>query len=131
LLESLPTKRKTRRKKEQPSFFDRIKEGPSYICYSCGGLWFKNNVRLLVKRDNQIIMRLSQLNNVFEKEEKKYLCTTCRKAINKNMVPKLCLLNGLQFPSQPEILQDLNKLEERLISPRLPFLQIRELGEYF
>ena len=40
----------------------------------------------------------------------------------------MALINGLQFREIPEILQNLTPLEERLISPRLPFMQIRHLG---
>ena len=34
--------------------------------------------------------------------------------------------NGIHFPEKPEVL-DLTPLEERLISPCIPFMQIREL----
>jgi hypothetical protein len=31
----------------------------------------------------------------------------------------------MTFPEKPEVLKDLTPLEERLISPRIPFMQIR------
>ena len=33
----------------------------------------------------------------------------------------------MNFPEQPDVLKDLTPLEERLISPRIPFMQLREL----
>ena len=42
-------------------------------------------------------------------------------------IPKLCLGNGLHFPTFPEELQGLTQLEQRLVSARIPFMQLREL----
>ena len=33
----------------------------------------------------------------------------------------------MAFPEKPDVLKNLTPLEERLISPRIPFMQIREL----
>ena len=33
----------------------------------------------------------------------------------------------MTFPERPEVLKNLMSLEERLISPRIPFMQVREL----
>ena len=33
----------------------------------------------------------------------------------------------MAFPEKPDVLKDLTPLEERLISPRIPFMQVREL----
>ena len=41
-------------------------------------------------------------------------------------MPKLCDNNGLMFPSRPKELE-LTNLEERLVSPRLAFMQLREM----
>ncbi|CAF4968245.1 unnamed protein product [Rotaria sp. Silwood1] len=45
-----------------------------------------------------------------------------------NKVPNLCLSNGLAFYEIPDCLKTLTELEERLISPRIPFMVIRSLG---
>jgi hypothetical protein len=95
------SKRKKSANKETSSYFDDIKEGPSIICFSCGGLWFKNNVRVLTDLQSEIIKSLERVHS--KNFDKKFLCTTCRKAIAKGQVPKLCLLNGLNFPPIPEV----------------------------
>ncbi|CAF3666138.1 unnamed protein product [Rotaria sp. Silwood1] len=42
-------------------------------------------------------------------------------------IPNLCLSNGLAFYEVPDCLKILTELEERLISPRIPFMVIRTL----
>ena len=47
-------------------------------------------------------------------------------------IPKLSLSNGMKWPDKPPVL-NLHKLEESLITLRIPFMQIRELprgGQY-
>ena len=46
-------------------------------------------------------------------------------AIRDGKVPKLSVANGMKWPDKPPEL-DLHQLEERLISLRLPFMQVRE-----
>jgi hypothetical protein len=35
--------------------------------------------------------------------------------------------NKISFQEKPDVLKDLTPLEERLISPRIPYMQVREL----
>ena len=45
----------------------------------------------------------------------------------------MCKSNGFKYPDYPDYpdhLPELNSVEERLISPRLPFLQIRRFRHY-
>ncbi|GFV36327.1 helitron_like_N domain-containing protein [Trichonephila clavipes] len=57
------------------------------------------------------------------------VCSTCLKAINKNSVPLLSVYNGFKYPPFPQHLKNfpLDLVTERLISPRIPFMQIRRL----
>lgn len=45
----------------------------------------------------------------------------------ESKVPPCSIGNDFRFPAIPNELQGLTKLEERLISPRIPFMQIKEL----
>ncbi len=45
--------------------------------------------------------------------------------------PKLSLLNGLDFPPIPKYLKHLSNLEERFVSARIPFMNIRPMGNNF
>lgn len=48
------------------------------------------------------------------------------KALRHDKIPRLSLANRMGFPEKPKEL-DLYPLEERLISLRIPFMQIRQL----
>lgn len=57
---------------------------------------------------------------------KKWICCMCLKYVKNGKMPPCCIANGLEFPTIPEELK-LTKLEERLVSPRLVFMQLREM----
>ncbi|XP_070183583.1 uncharacterized protein [Littorina saxatilis] len=48
--------------------------------------------------------------------------------LRKSVLPNLDVRNGLELPAIPSTLEGLTTLEERCISPRIPFMQMRELG---
>ncbi|GFY21521.1 uncharacterized protein TNCV_1166691 [Trichonephila clavipes] len=54
------------------------------------------------------------------------LCT-CSKSIDANKIPTLSRSNGFRYPPKPSGLPLLGPISIRLISPRLPFMQIRRL----
>ena len=58
-------------------------------------------------------------------ENKEWLCNTCMNYLKKNTVPPLAAVNGMQFPVKLECF-DLNKLEWRLLAPRLAFLKLMQ-----
>ncbi|CAF4566055.1 unnamed protein product, partial [Rotaria socialis] len=112
------------------NYESKIKEGPTHICSCCGGLWFEYSIRELTIEmltnkglKKEFIDNVCYLKNTIVK-----LCVTCRKDIMLNKVPNLCLSNGLAFYEVPDCLKILTELEERLISPRIPFMVIRTLG---
>ncbi|XP_037958820.1 uncharacterized protein LOC119688206 [Teleopsis dalmanni] len=78
--------------------------------------------------------RLSLLSNTALPEIK--LCSTCNAAIKKQRIPPMSVYNGFKYPPVPASLKDfpLDLVTERLISPRIPFMQIRRLrhvhGQY-
>ena len=64
--------------------------------------------------------------------DEEWICHTCIGAIRDGKVQKLSVANGMKWPDKPPEL-DLHQLEERLVSLRIPFMQIRELprgGQY-
>ncbi|CAF1665350.1 unnamed protein product [Adineta ricciae] len=112
------------------NYESKIKEGPIHICSCCGGLSFQYYIReytieILANKGftEEFIDTVCYLKSTTIK-----LCTTCRKGIMSKKVPNLCLYNGLAFYEIPDCLKILTELEERLISPRIPFMVIRTLG---
>lgn len=59
----------------------------------------------------------------FQKQD--IICNTCHKYLKADKVPPCSFINGLKFPSKPPEL-NITPLEERLIAPRIPFMQLRE-----
>ena len=60
-------------------------------------------------------------------ETGEWICNTCLNNLKRGKIPKLSVANGMKFIEKPAEL-NLNHLEERLISLRIPFMQIRALN---
>jgi hypothetical protein len=111
-------------------FRQLTKQGPTFTCCCCGGLWFRNSVRPLTPA------KLDTFNEEFRqllinvRQDELYICSTCWKSASQKTpkLPRLCLSNGFEFPHVPEELKHLTALEERLVALRLPFYQIKTLG---
>ena len=56
----------------------------------------------------------------------KWICSTYHSNLSNGKLPDCSKANKMGFPVKPQCLS-LTPLEERLISPRIPFMQIREL----
>ena len=110
-------------------FHKNIKCGPEYICTCCDQLWYKSSV---VKCDANKYKACSQdvvnscVTGLRSVDATEWICTTCDSNLRKGKLPSCSKANKMSFPEKPELL-DLTPLEERLISPRIPFMQIREL----
>ena len=107
-----------------------ISESCSYVCSCCHQLWFKQSVRSISSLENLSLNKTllnRYLTDILSVENIQWICTTCLFNIRKGKVLKLSVLNGMKLPPKPPEL-DLCNLEERLISLRIPFMQIRCLG---
>lgn len=65
----------------------------------------------------------TQMKSVNDQE---WISNTCITALRENRVPKLSVLNGMVWTEKPTEL-NLFTLEERLVSLRIPSMQIREI----
>ena len=102
------------------------KTGPIYICCCCNQLFFKEGVvknSFTIGNSKVVDTCLS----VSLTNDNSWLCITCNGSLRKDKIPKLSLKNGMGFPHKPQELE-LHKLEERLISLRIPFMQLRQLA---
>ena len=110
-------------------FLEMQAYGPEFVCCCCSQTWFKSSVTALKKivpKLDAAIMDLCMLPRIGIGANT-WLCSTCKTALLERRIPKLAAANGMKFPEKPSAL-DLYELEERLIAPRLPFMQIRELA---
>lgn len=70
----------------------------------------------------------SRVLNHYDDESENFVCHTCYKYICKREVPKLTSSWGFKLPTVPTCVSRLNDLEERMISPYVPFMDIRTLA---
>ncbi|KAK3922373.1 hypothetical protein KUF71_011842 [Frankliniella fusca] len=97
-------------------FNEQKREMPTVICTCCSQLFFKKST---VK---ELGLKIHQTLSVAD------LCTY-RHHLGENesgKVPHFAATNGLVFDPLPQELTGLTFLEERLVSARIPFMQIRE-----
>ena len=108
-------------------FEEKISEGPSYICTCCHQTWFSDSV---VRADNlkkSISSAICKcLTNIKSVGNEEWICHTCFNSMKLNKIPRLSIANKMGFPNRPKELE-LYPLEERLISLRIPFMQIHQL----
>lgn len=111
-------------------FNERVAEGPTYVCTCCQQLWFKHSVikvTSMATRKSEILALFEQCRTKYiSSDDIEWICHTCKQSIYAGKVPKLSVYNGMGFPEKPPEL-DLCPLEERLVAPRIPFMQIRNL----
>ena len=112
-------------------FNEAICQSASYVCSCCQQVWFRESVK-----EVSAIDRISSVNSSLLKKcvtshvsaaDCEWICNTCIYNIKREKIPKLAVINGMKFPDRPPEL-NLNNLEERLISLRIPFMQIRALN---
>ena len=111
-------------------FHKNITVGPEYICTCCDQLWYKCSVRkcnhTLYPSCPKDILNLS-LSGVKSVNDTEWICSTCHSNLQSGRMPSCAKVNSMCFPELPKPLKNLSPLEERLISPRIPFMQVREL----
>ena len=107
-------------------FHSSTSTGPIYVCSCCHQTWFSESMTQVERLTSNVSFQSGILTGVKSVQDKEWICRTCLSNIKKNKVPKLSVLNGMKWPNKPAQL-NLHPLEERLISLRIPFMQIREL----
>lgn len=92
-----------------------------HVCGVSDRLWFKNDLR-----DGQQC-HVTVLESMGITRDGIKVCSTCAAFLEKRKIPTLAVYNGFQYPPKPGNLPELNATTTRLISPRIPFMQIRRL----
>ncbi|CAG9577151.1 unnamed protein product [Danaus chrysippus] len=93
-----------------------------YSCTVCDRLWFENDLKSPPSPWSGILRQICP-NVPFEEIA---VCAVCRTSLVAGKIPNLAVYNGFKYPPKPNLPQ-LDLVSERLISPRLPFMQIRRL----
>ena len=133
---NLPRKRRVFGPEQMIADFKaKIKFSDDYVCTCCHRLLFREAVMLLNKSIYQKVDP-SVLDQVFapkfeyvttiDGHSAIYICRTCHSALSRGKMPLLSKANGLDFTPKhdiPKELSELNELETRLISLRIPFMK--------
>ena len=94
-----------------------------HVCSVCDRLWFKNDLKQLPHGHDDILEKITPSAS----HSTDLLCMTCLRSILIDKIPALAVYNGFKYAVIPNHLPKLDLISERLISPRLPFMQIRRL----
>ncbi|XP_062713898.1 uncharacterized protein LOC115261586 [Aedes albopictus] len=93
------------------------------VCDVCDRLWFESDLKPLTQLAATVLIN----GGAFASVDGFSACQTCRGNLKDGKVPAMAKPNGFEFPDKPSGLPALDVVTERLISPRLPFMQIRRL----
>ncbi|GBP91919.1 hypothetical protein EVAR_103568_1 [Eumeta japonica] len=92
-----------------------------YPCSVCDRLWFRDDLKSPSPEHKEILTKLYPI------YQRKYGALQHMQALNKKNIPLMSTFNGFKYPDVPQHLPPLDLVSERLISPRIPFMQIRRL----
>lgn len=83
-------------------------------------------------QQNNFIETWFGVNNMeLEYTENYSLCSNCYTSLANEKMPQMSKWNGFTYPLIPIDLPELDIISERLVAPRLPFMQIRRLRRDF
>ena len=111
------------------SFHSSIEVGPEYVCTCCDQLWYRSSVKKC-SRDaysnccpsivSSVVTGVKSVGSI------EWICLTCDSNLKRGRLPCCAKVNEMLFPVKPDVLE-LTSLEERLVAPRICFMQLREL----
>lgn len=93
-------------------------------CNVCERIWWRSDLKPIPQDGGEMLVRTGH----FESVEGFRVCRNCHSSLKDGKVPRLSVSNGFRYPPMPLFLPRLDPITERLISPRLPFMQIRRLS---
>ena len=112
------------------SFAAAVREGPDYVCTCCHRLMYRKTV-LEFKATKYSKLSENFIQTVFPREviytsaqQKVWICRTCDNTLKRGRMPAQAKANNLILEDVTPELSDLNLMEIRLISLRIPFMKM-------
>ena len=106
------------------AFVSATKEGPDYVCVCCNRSMSRKTVQeFQVSKYDKAPSEFDVRESV-SAQEKQWICKTCHNALKWGALPAQAKANNLDLEDIPVELADLNPLEVRLISLRIPFMKM-------
>ena len=130
--EAMASKRKSNLSVEHDifAFHHDIKSGPDFVCTCCHRMMYRKsvvpgNLAKYSKCSNDLLQNVfSADHHYISNDGNEWVCKTCDRALKRRVMPLQAKANGLQLCNVPPELSDLNALELRLISLRVPFMKM-------
>lgn len=92
-------------------------------CSVCDRLWFASDVRPVLQRHINTLRAYFRDDDV----ERFVACSNCYRHLEMGNMAPMSRWYGFRYPPKPPHLPPLDDISARLISPRLPFMQVRRL----
>ena len=106
----------------------KIRKGPDFVCTVCHRMMYRLGVlpynRLNYTRASNNLLQLVLSNEYACSDGRQWVCQTCDRQLKKGNLPVQAKANGLALSDIPSELSNLNPLELRLISLRVPFMKM-------
>lgn len=101
-----------------------------HVCSVCDRIWFRKDLKNITEKHSTVIKEWynKNLGQSEIKTSQWVVCSTCKRSLSKGKMPVLAKVNGFKYPERPG-LPPLDPISERLISPILPFMQVRRLWQ--
>ena len=109
-------------------FLNKVRDAADYVCCSCHRMMYRLGVQLL-KQESYTKITSSMLNDVFSHKlksahDKEWICRNCHVTLKRGNLPSQAKCNNLELTPLPKELSELNNLELRMISQRIPFVKM-------
>ena len=110
-----------------------VKEGPDYVCTCCHRLMYRKTVvqfrpAKYTRLSDDLLHQLFPPSLLYTSAQLKiWMCKTCDSALMRGNMPTQAKANNLILEPIPTELGDLNPMEIRLISLRIPFMKMMAL----
>ena len=109
-------------------FLKKLKDAADYVCCSCNRMMYRMSA-LELKEDAYTKTRPNIVSNVLRfrrtsAQGKEWICRTCHVTLKDGKLPNMSKANNLGLDEIPDVLKDLNPLELRLLSQRIPFMKM-------
>ena len=110
-------------------FLEKIKFGPDFVCCCCHRMMYRQNVQLFYNRKYPKLSN-EQFRTILEPyiytsvDGNTWICVTCNRSLSRGKMPRQAKANELELDQVPDTLAELNEIEIRLLSLRIPFMKI-------
>jgi hypothetical protein len=92
-------------------------------CDICDRVWYTNELKQV--KEKRVSVLTPEFPDMVVAQFK--ACVTCTATLDRDQVPCLSVSNSFIYPPHPTNLPPLDCISERLVAPRLQFMQIRRL----